>query len=101
MKNRIYIAGPMTGRPDYNYPAFNQVAAQLRAAGYHVENPAENPVPPCGSWLGYMRLALAQLVTCDKVVALPEWTTSRGARIEVGLALELGLDVEELPGVSA
>lgn len=40
---RIYIAGPMSGLPEFNYPAFNRAAAVLRAQGHHVENPAENP----------------------------------------------------------
>lgn len=41
---RIYIAGPMTGLPDFNFPAFNDMAAILRGLGYHVENPAEHGV---------------------------------------------------------
>ena len=93
---RIYIAGPMSGLPEFNYPAFNAVAAELRAQGHHVENPAENPIPPCGSWLGYMRMALAQLATCDAVYILPGWRGSRGARIEHGLALDLGLEVHDI-----
>jgi Domain of unknown function (DUF4406) len=88
---RIYIAGPMTGLPDFNYPAFNAEAARLRALGYEVENPAENPEPPCKSWSGYMRMALAQLITCDTVATLPNCGNSRGARIEIQLALDLGL----------
>ena len=35
---RIYIAGPMTGLPDFNYPAFNAAAARMRALGFEVEN---------------------------------------------------------------
>ena len=97
MSKRIYIAGPMTGMPDFNYPAFNAAAAALRADGHHVENPAENPVPACGSWLGYMRLALAQLVTCDEVHALFGWEGSRGARIELRLAEDLGIPVKAYP----
>jgi hypothetical protein len=88
---RIYIAGPMAGIPDLNYPAFNAQAARLRALGYHVENPAENPDPPCRSWDGYMRLAIAQLVTCDTIALLPGWQASRGARVERHLALDLGM----------
>ena len=93
MSGRIYIAGPMTGLPDFNYPAFHAEAQRLRNAGWHVENPAENPRPPCGSWAGYMRLALAQLVTCDSICLLPGWTRSKGACIEHFVAAHLGLAV--------
>ena len=41
MKKRIYIAGPMRGKPDYNYPAFNEAAEKLRCDGWDVENPAD------------------------------------------------------------
>lgn len=90
---RVYIAGPMTGLPDFNYPAFNRAADALRAKGYHVENPADNPVPPCGTWKGYMLLAIAQLITCDTVALLPGWSDSKGAKVEHQLALDLDLDV--------
>ena len=93
MKKRIYIAGPCTGLPDLNYPAFNAAAARLRALGHHVENPAENPEPPCKSWEGYMKLAIAQLVTCDTVALLPGWSESNGARIECRLAQNLKLNI--------
>lgn len=90
---RVYIAGPMTGLPGFNYPAFHRAADALRAKGYHVENPADNPVPACGTWKGYMRMAITQLVTCDTVVLLPGWSESKGAKVEHQLALDLGLDV--------
>ena len=75
---RIYIAGPMSGWPDNNYPAFNAKAEELRAEGWAVENPAENPVPECGTWLGYMRMALRQLALCDAIYLLAGHETSRG-----------------------
>lgn len=90
---RIYIAGPMSGLPALNYPAFHAKAAELRARGFHVENPAENPIPHCPSWLDYMRMALVQIARCDAVVMLPGWKQSRGARIEYQLASNLGLEV--------
>lgn len=89
----IYIAGPMSGLPDFNYPAFHAAAKDLRGLGYQVENPAENSVPACGSWEGYMRLALAQLVRCDEIHLLRGWSQSRGAKIEHAIARELGLVV--------
>ncbi|MDO9163564.1 MAG: DUF4406 domain-containing protein [Methylococcaceae bacterium] len=79
---RIYLAGPMSGLPEFNYPAFNEAAAQLRARGFIVENPAENQQPPCGSWEGYMRLSLTQMLACDCVVLLPGYRASKGASVE-------------------
>lgn len=90
---KIYIAGPMTGLPDYNYPVFNAAAAALRELGHHVENPAENPEPHCKSWQGYMRMAVGQLVQCDTLALLPGWETSKGASLEYRLAHDLGLTV--------
>lgn len=37
-----YIAGPMSGIPDFNYPMFHRVAKHLRDRGVDVRNPAEN-----------------------------------------------------------
>ncbi|OYO27917.1 DUF4406 domain-containing protein [Janthinobacterium sp. PC23-8] len=93
---RIYIAGPMTGRSQFNYPAFHQAATLLRAAGHVVINPAENPAPACGSWIGYMRMSVAQVASVDCLVMLPGWPRSKGARIEFILAKLLGLDTYPL-----
>lgn len=93
MKRKIYLAGPMTGLPDFNYPAFNAAAEKLRAQGHEVLNPADNPVPPCGTWQGYMRMALTQLVQCECIVLLPGWAESKGALIERKLAQVLFMEV--------
>ena len=90
---RVYVAGPMSGLPDFNYLAFDRKAAELRAQGWAVENPAENPVPACGSWAGYMRMALRQLSTCTHIHMLPGWEQSKGARLERHIAEQLGLEV--------
>lgn len=95
---KIYIAGPMTGLPDNNYPTFHAAATLLRAQGHMVANPAENEAPSCGTWLGYMRLALAQLIQCDAVHLLPGWSRSRGAMVEFTLAKGMGLEVQTAEG---
>lgn len=88
---RIYISGPMTGLPDFNYPAFNAEAARLRALGYHVENPAENP--PQDSWEAYMDVCIPQLLTCDTIALLPGWSESRGALRERQVASQEGITI--------
>lgn len=50
MTQRIYLAGPMTGLPEHNFPAFHAEAARLRGLGYQVENPAEHGEIPGFEW---------------------------------------------------
>lgn len=78
------------------YPAFHAAAESLRARGFAVESPVENRPPPCGTWEGWMRLAVAQLLRCDLIVLLPDWHLSRGALIEHRLARDLGMSVARL-----
>lgn len=95
MSGRVYIAGPVTGVKDDNRPEFTSVAAQLRALGFHVENPLENEPPADPTWENWMRLALRQLLTCDRVVLLRGWEHSRGAKLEMQLAAKLGIECVE------
>lgn len=44
MTKTIYIAGPMSGYPNWNYDAFNRTAYTLRRQGWNVKNPAEKDV---------------------------------------------------------
>jgi len=91
---RIYIAGPMTGLPDHNFPAFHTAADRLRQAGWDVVNPAENfggrtDLPR----EDYLRADVGLLVSCDAVAMLGGWEDSRGAKLEYLLARELGMPV--------
>jgi len=90
---RIYIAGPMSGLPESNYPLFHRTAKQLRAAGFHVENPAETVLPITSTWNAFMRESIPRLVSCDLVVMLPGWRDSKGAYLEVTLAQALDISV--------
>lgn len=38
---RYYIAGPMSGIPQFNFPLFHAAAAALRAQGFDIVSPAE------------------------------------------------------------
>lgn len=88
----LYLAGPMTGIEDYNYPAFHAAAAQLREAGYVVVNPAENFAGDQSlPWETYLRTAICQVTECDGIALLPGWQESKGAKLEVRVAGALGI----------
>ena len=93
---RIYLSGPMSGLPDSNVPLFNAEAARLRARGYEVVNPAENGLPPDSAWVMHMRVDIAAMMTCDELVYLPGVVESRGACLEITLAMRLGMPVMSL-----
>lgn len=111
---KIYVAGPMRGYPEFNFPAFNAAAAKLRAAGHFVFNPAERDnerhgtdiskgnatgdEEQCAREHGFdLRVALAEDADficrqADAIALLPGWQESRGARAERALAVALGLE---------
>jgi hypothetical protein len=95
-RSRIYVAGPMTGLPDMNYPAFRHATALLEAAGHQVEDPSTNTNPVPDDYHGWLRAGLAQLIRCEAVALLPGWEGSGGARLEVNVAATLGLTVKPL-----
>jgi hypothetical protein len=98
MRFRIYIAGPMTGIQELNFPAFHAEAARLRAAGHEAVNPAEINPDQGAEWHTCMRGDIAQLVTCDAIHMLPGWETSRGATLEHHIATALGLTISHAEG---
>jgi len=97
---RIYIAGPMTGHPEHNFPAFHAAARRLQEAGWEAVNPADNfggrtDLPRSS----YLRADLVLLPLCDAIALLAGWWHSQGAQLEYLLARELGmliLDAETL-----
>lgn len=93
---KLYIAGPMTGLPELNYPAFHEAETRLQAVGYDTLNPARNQPPGEPSWLAFMRMSLVQIAQADGLALLPDWETSKGARIEHDLSISIGLDVKPL-----
>jgi hypothetical protein len=92
---RLYIAGPMSGLPDFNYPAFRTAEKELQALGYETLNPVDNvPVKDVPVWLDFMRMSLVQIAQADGIALLPGWENSPGAMIEQRLGTDLGLPVE-------
>lgn len=95
----IYIAGPMTGYPAFNYPAFVAAGEGLKERGFAaVLNPTDVDGGVAGSkpWEWYMRECLKMLLQSDAVALLPGWEESRGASIESQLAHDLNMVVQPL-----
>lgn len=90
---KIYVAGPMTGMPDLNFPAFHAAATALRAAGLDVVNPAEVCPDHTMPWIDCLRRDIVAMMDCDAIVLLPGWMDSKGARLERHIAVELGMSV--------
>jgi hypothetical protein len=113
-KLNVYLAGPMRGYVNFNFPAFDYAAAKLRAMGFYVFSPAERDRDEHGSGLednaegcedkaakehGFsLRDALHDDTTwiCQSahaIALLPGWEKSSGAQAELALAKALGLTV--------
>lgn len=95
---RLYVAGPMAGLPEFNYPAFFAAEKRLQKYGYDTFNPARTEGREDWSWADYMRVGIADVLASDGVAVLPGWESSRGARLEVHVAVELGLPVADIEG---
>lgn len=98
----VYVAGPMSGLPDFNYPAFDDATRQLWNAGHRPLNPADsealNDTGAPQTWDWYMRHALGMVIRADGLALLDGWEQSKGATLEHLVALQLGLDIRPLAG---
>jgi len=95
-----YIAGPMTGIEEFNYPAFAGAEEKLVALGHVCLNPIdaekENDSGEPQGWAWYMRRALRMVTAADAICLLPGWHQSKGANLEVAVGEALGLDIRPL-----
>lgn len=108
----IYIAGPMTGHPEFNFPAFDAARDYLER-DWNVISPAD-----MDRELGFdaavdevtaeflrdaMRRDINAVMAVDAVYALAGWEKSKGASAEVALAEWRGIPVhyEETPALVA
>lgn len=116
---KIYVAGPMRGIPEFNFPAFYAAAAKLRADGHEVFNPAERDNEKHGTDISVgnvtgdesiatqqhgfnLREALGAdlawiCAEADAIALLPGWENSKGAAAERATAIALGLEIHLLP----
>jgi hypothetical protein len=106
--SRYYLAGPMSGYPQFNFPLFHEVASKLRMQGYTIVSPAELDSPAvqaaagksadgaldkdgkiAGETWGDILAKDVKLVAdgIDGIIFLPNWEASRGANLEATVGL--------------
>jgi hypothetical protein len=109
---KIYLAGPMSGIPYFNFPAFTVAAQNLRNQNYTVFSPHEKDIERLGfdfsvqcpngnpeelKKFGFsLRMALRDdlVYICeeaDGIALMPGWENSKGANAEWATAKALGL----------
>ena len=100
----VYLAGPMRGYHEFNFPAFHEAAADLRARGYAVWSPAEADIDADdagqGSLVDYMVRDLPAVCSSELVVVLPGWQKSQGATLEAHVARTCGIPVLAYPDLT-
>ena len=79
MAKVVYIAGPITGVPDYKRH-FNQAENDLLMRGYIPLNPAKLPEGLTNGQ--YARIDFAMIDSADAVLFLAGWLNSVGANLE-------------------
>lgn len=107
-QKQIYIAGPMSGIPEFNFPAFFQAQDDFEAQGWKVWNPAnkdtESAVQKDQSYAsGNDQQLMAsgwdfkdaylwdveKVIYSDAIYMLPGWEKSAGARGEHAVAVSI------------
>lgn len=95
---RIYIAGPISGMPQYNRKAFEHAKGILKAGGYIPVSPLD--FVPEGEeekpYVHYIKQGLDLLDSCQAALFLPGWRRSPGARIERIFARREGKAIYQL-----
>lgn len=91
MATKIYIAGKITGDPNYK-AKFEKAAEAYRQKGYVVLTPSWMPqgMQPAD----YMRICFAMIDTADVVAFLPGYETSPGAQVELQYCFYVDKDVK-------
>lgn len=90
----LYLSGPITGMPELNKPAFDELREVLRPLFKNVLVPHDffDGVDTEGwTWQQYMRTCIRELVTADAIFLMSGWASSRGAKLEAHIAEQIGL----------
>src|SRR6266568_1017798 len=103
---KLYLAGPMRGYKDFNFPAFDAGAEALRAQGFEVFSPAEHDRETMAA-TGRVAtdLTIRECMEADTrwicqnangIALLDGWSKSTGALAEVALARAIGIPAHEV-----
>lgn len=106
MSKKVYLAGPMSGIPEFNFPAFYRAAYLLKQQGWVVFNPADkegetlseaskisgDPVQAQKDGFNFRDVYLwdvTKVIESDAIYMLPGWENSPGARGEHAVAVAM------------
>ena len=100
-KKRIFISGPMSGYPWWNYPQFDIWENFFVRNGFEVVNPANigrkfGPEKVDADPILYKEMEAeiqAAERTCDAIFLLKGWEDSKGVRLELKTAIEMKLPI--------
>lgn len=84
---RLYLAGPVSNYPAHP-AAFNRAKALVTLAGHEPISPLD--LFSGSDWTAAMAADLPALVQADGIVMLPGWPQSKGACLELNVALACG-----------
>jgi len=92
-----YLAGPMSGILDQNYPAFALACQELRAQGYTIISPHETTPfqreTDEPQWQALLKKDVITLLGCGGIALLSEWRGSKGATFEHHVAATVGMKI--------
>lgn len=96
---KIYLAGPMTGLPDFGYPAFRIALRRLQGHGLVVTSPhlrwnfeSESDRAQRNPDI-YLVHGFELLLKCNAIALMPGWRQSNGCKKELRLALDAGYSI--------
>lgn len=99
---KLYISGPMTGIPNFNYDAFDEAEGVLENLGYGAVNPArmDQEMGITGdSYQDLLARDLSAILTdpeVEGVCLIDGWRNSRGSTLEAYIAQQAGKKLYEL-----
>ena len=106
---RVYVGGPMTGKPRWNFPAFDEAASAIRARGGIPACPSAidravwgfdggEELAPGMCHRSVLPIDFQVLQTCSIIYLLPGWSKSPGAVFEWAAARCFQMKVLFAPG---